>query len=242
MEADRGFELSCACCFRVRHEPAGHAVGVAARASPSLAEQSSSDQEYGTCGALIKRPMERESGDESPIFVRGIAIRQWEQSPDVSSRSDRHLGFRPLRRPLFVDSGYSFSFCCLGTLSSLGGEDAPRLGCFDRLCWGARTRKGLPQAQKETHTIAHCNRASVHLWRRLVWRSSAIAYNRSCDHHDRQRVYDRSPQDQSHLLPRLRLQPLRLMMRLNLRNSTAAGQCSKVGEYRRQHRSLIDCG
>ena len=52
--------------------------------------------------------------------------------------------------------------------------------------------------------------------------SSAIACNRNCDHPDWQWVHDRSPQNQSHLLPRLQLQPLRPMRRLICRTGVAS--------------------
>jgi hypothetical protein len=141
------------------------------------------------------------------------------RAPSRSENADRILmlptdqigiwGFGFVRGPLFVDSCSAFSFRRLCALSAFGRADASNLRCFDCAGGSDCTGEGVPQAQTEARAIVNGDWIGFHFLRRLVWRPPALAFDRSCHYPRWQCVHDRSVQNQSHILPRLQLQPLR---------------------------------
>jgi hypothetical protein len=111
---------------------------------------------------------------------------------------------------LFADSGASFRFRCFSSFPPVGRANPPH-PCSSYCCpWSHCAGEGLPQASLFPRPGAHDCWSGLHLRRRLLGRSPSIARGGGSRHLVWQRLHDRRAQNQSHILSRLQLQPLRL--------------------------------
>jgi hypothetical protein len=129
-----------------------------------------------------------------------------------------------VRDPLPADSRAAFTFRRLGSFPSVGRENTSH-PCSCHCCsWSDCSGEGLPQASLFACPGAHGNWPGLHLRWRILGQSPSIARGGGSRHPSWQRLHDRRAQNQSHILSRLQLQPLRLNDAL----TTGGTHCSPV--------------
>lgn len=112
--------------------------------------------------------------------------------------------------PLPPNPCCAFHLSGLGPLPPVGRRNTSRSCRRDCRIRSHCTLEGVPETPIATCSLSNDCRSGLHLRRCVVGRSPAFPRVRGFRHFDWKRIHDLRSQNESHILSRLQLQPLRL--------------------------------